>query len=194
MLAVLRRTGPCAVGGVRAARPELPSAGHVRHRTHAVRTLQRLHEALPDARLKQTYGLSELGILPTKSRSDDSLWVRLSGPGFAYEIRDGILWIRSETAMLGYLNAPAPFDDRGFFNTQDAVEVDGDYVRILGRKSEIINVAGEKVHPSEVEDVLLDHPEIADATVTGRPNPVTGMVVAATVKTPGPGGPGHVRP
>lgn len=149
-------------------------------------TLQRLHDVLPDVRLKQTYGLSELGILPTRSRSNDTLWVKLGGPGFEYEIREGVLWIRSEMAMLGYLNAPAPFDAEGFFNTQDAVEVDGDYVRILGRKSEIINVAGEKVYPSEVEDVLLDHPDIAEATVSGRPSPVTGMVVKAVVKTVAP--------
>ncbi|GGO88639.1 class I adenylate-forming enzyme family protein [Wenjunlia tyrosinilytica] len=147
-----------------------------------LRTLQKLKEALPDIRFKQTYGLSELGIMPTKSKSDDTLWVKLGGAGFEYRITDGILWIRSEMAMLGYLNAPAPFDDEGFFNTQDAVETDGDYVRILGRRSEIINVAGEKVYPSEVENVLLEIPNIAEATVSGRPSHITGMVVKATVK------------
>lgn len=145
-------------------------------------TLQRLKAALPAVRFKQTYGLSELGIMPTKSRSDDTLWVKLGGAGFDYRITDGILWIRSDMAMLGYLNAPAPFDDEGFFNTQDAVETDGEYVRILGRKSEIINVAGEKVYPSEVENVLLEIPVIAEATVSGRPSHVTGMVVKATVR------------
>jgi acyl-CoA synthetase (AMP-forming)/AMP-acid ligase II len=149
-------------------------------------TLQRLKAALPAVRFKQTYGLSELGILPTKSKADDTLWVRLGGAGFEYRIRDGVLWIRSEMAMLGYLNAPAPFDDEGFFNTQDAVETDGDYVRILGRKSEIINVAGEKVYPSEVEDVLLGLPVIAEATVSGKPSHVTGMVVKAVVKVTEP--------
>lgn len=149
--------------------------------------LQRLKQALPQVRLKQTYGLSELGILPTRSKSDDTLWVKLGGPGFEYEVREGILWIRSQLAMLGYLNAPAPFDADGFFNTQDAVEVDGDYVRILGRKSEIINVGGEKVYPSEVEDVLLEHPSVVDVTVSGKPSHVTGMVVKAVVKM-APGG------
>lgn len=148
-------------------------------------TLQRLRAAFPNVRFKQTYGLSELGILPTKSKADDTLWVKLGGPGFEYQIRDGILWIRSEMAMLGYLNAPAPFDEEGFFNTQDAVEVDGEFVRILGRKSEIINVAGEKVYPSEVENVLLELPYIAEATVSGKPSHVTGMVVKAVVKVTG---------
>src|SRR5262249_11349844 len=92
-----------------------------------------------------------------------------------------ILWIRSPTAMLGYLNAPSPFDAEGWFNTQDAVEVDGAYLRILGRANEIINVAGEKVYPAEVESVLLQTGNVRAAAVFGRPNPVTGQVVAARV-------------
>lgn len=146
-----------------------------------LRTLQRLKELLPHVRFKQTYGLSELGILPTKSRSDDTLWVKLGDSGFDHRIVDDVLWIRSEMAMLGYLNAPAPFDADGYFNTQDVVETDGDWIRILGRRSEIINVGGEKVYPSEVESVILEVPDVAEVTVSGRPSHVTGMVVKATV-------------
>jgi acyl-CoA synthetase (AMP-forming)/AMP-acid ligase II len=83
--------------------------------------------------------------------------------------------------MLGYLNAPSPFDPDGWFNTQDLVEVDGDFIRILGRKSEVINVGGEKVHPTEVEDVLLQLDNVRDVTVSAKQNPVTGQVVAATI-------------
>ncbi len=147
-----------------------------------LQTLQRLREALPGVRLKQTYGLSELGILPTRSRGDDSLWVKIGGSGFAYKIIDDILWIRSDVAMLGYLNAPAPFDEEGYFNTQDVVETDGEWLRILGRAHEVINVGGEKVYPSEVENVLLQLPNVAEVTVSGHPNAVTGMVVKATVQ------------
>jgi acyl-CoA synthetase (AMP-forming)/AMP-acid ligase II len=147
-----------------------------------LRTLEGLAAALPGVRLKQTYGLSELGILPTRSRSNGELWIKLGTTGFAHKIINNVLWIRSDMAMLGYLNAPAPFDDEGFFNTQDVVETDGDYVRILGRCSEIINVGGEKVYPTEVENVLMELPNIAEVTVSGRPNPVTGMVVQATVR------------
>ncbi|OLF17255.1 AMP-dependent synthetase [Actinophytocola xanthii] len=145
-------------------------------------TLQRLVAVLPGVRFKQTYGLSELGILPTRSRSDGELWVKLGGAGFEHKIVDNVLWIRSDMAMLGYLNAPAPFDEDGFFNTQDVVETDGEYVRILGRRSEIINVGGEKVYPAEVENVLLEIPNVAEATVSGRRSPVTGMVVMATLR------------
>lgn len=146
-----------------------------------IRTLTRLARDLPGARLKQTYGLSELGILPTKSRGDDTLWVKLGDAGFEHKIIDDVLWIRSDMAMLGYLNAEAPFDADGFFNTQDVVETDGEWLRILGRRSEIINVGGEKVYPSEVESAVLEVPGIAEATVSGHPSHVTGMVVKATV-------------
>ena len=144
-------------------------------------TLVGLHCAFPDVALKQTYGLSEIGIVPTRSRSPDSLWMQIGGANVEHKIVDGILWIRASTAMLGYLNAPSPFDADGWLNTRDKVEVDGDYLRIIGRESELINVGGEKVHPTEVENILLGAENIRDATVAARASPVTGSVVVATV-------------
>ncbi|MZP29438.1 AMP-binding protein [Heliobacterium undosum] len=142
-------------------------------------TLQRLRQALPQVQMQQTYGLSELGILRSKSKSSDSLWVKIGGEGFETKVVDGILWIRAESAMLGYLNAPSPFDEEGWFNTQDEVIIDGEYLRILGRRSEIINVGGEKVYPAEVESVLMQLENVVDAVVTGEKNPVTGQIVVA---------------
>jgi acyl-CoA synthetase (AMP-forming)/AMP-acid ligase II len=144
-------------------------------------TLAAVREALPRVRLKQTYGLSELGILPTQSRDSGSVWLKLGNAGFEHKIVEKVLWIRSPSAMLGYLNAPSPFDADGWFNTQDLVEQDGDYIRILGRKSELINVGGEKVHPTEIENVLLQLENVKDVTVRGQPNPITGQVVAAKI-------------
>jgi acyl-CoA synthetase (AMP-forming)/AMP-acid ligase II len=151
-------------------------------------TLAAVREALPSVPLKQTYGLSELGILPTRSRDPGSVWLKLGSAGYEHKIVDGVLWIRTPSAMLGYLNAPSPFDAEGWFNTQDMVETDGEYVRILGRKSELINVGGEKVHPAEIENVLLQLDNVKDVTVHARPNSITGEVVAAkiTVKAPEP--------
>jgi acyl-CoA synthetase (AMP-forming)/AMP-acid ligase II len=144
-------------------------------------TLTAIRDSLPQVRFKQTYGLSELGIMPTQSRSSDSLWLKLGNAGFEHRIVDGVLWLRSESAMLGYLNAPSPFDEEGWFNTQDVVEVDGDYIRIIGRKSELINVGGEKVHPIEIENVLLQLANVKDATVFAKSNAVTGQVVAVKI-------------
>ncbi len=56
--------------------------------------------------------------------------------------------------MLGYLNAPSPFTEDGWFMTGDRVDVDGEYIRFLGRDSGIINVGGQKVYPAEIESVI----------------------------------------
>jgi len=144
-------------------------------------TLESLRRAFPWVTLKQTYGLTELGVLPTRSRASGSLWLEVGGRGCQARIVDGVLWVRSDTAMLGYLNAPSPFDEDGWYNTHDAVEVDGLYVKILGRTTELINVGGQKVYPSEVETVLLEMDNICEATVWGEANSVTGQVVATRV-------------
>jgi acyl-CoA synthetase (AMP-forming)/AMP-acid ligase II len=149
-------------------------------------TLRALHEALPGVRLKQTYGLSELGILPTQSRSSDSLWIRIGAGGVEHKVIDGVLWVRSPRSMRGYLNAPDPFDADGWFNTEDMVELDGEYMIIRGRKSEIINVGGMKVYPTEVENVLLAAGNVRDVTVFGRRSPVVGQVVVARLSLLGP--------
>jgi acyl-CoA synthetase (AMP-forming)/AMP-acid ligase II len=144
-------------------------------------TLAAMHATFPNVKLKQTYGLSELGIMPTQSKAPDSLWMKLGNDGFEHKIVDGVLWIRSASAMLGYLNAPSPFDADGWFNTQDIVETDGEYLRVLGRRSEIINVGGEKVYPNEVESTLLAAGNVRDVTVSAKANAITGHVVAARI-------------
>lgn len=144
-------------------------------------TLQRLQETFPNVKLQQTYGLSELGILRSKSRDDGSLWVKVGGEDYETKVVQGTLWIRARSAMLGYLNADSPFDATGWFNTQDAVEQDGEWLRFLGRTSEIINVGGQKVYPAEVESVLLEMDNVADVTVRGERNPLLGQCVVARV-------------
>lgn len=144
-------------------------------------TLDRVRKAFPGVALQQTYGLSEVGVLRSKSRDDASLWVRVGGDGFQTKIVDNVLWIKSEYAMVGYLNAPSEFDAEGWFNTQDQVEVDGDYFRILGRVTDIINVGGQKVYPAEVEDVILPMNNIKDVAVYGEAHRLLGQIVVAKV-------------
>jgi len=145
-------------------------------------TLERLGVLFPEMQIQQTYGLSEVGILRSKSRSSDSLWMKVGGDEFTTKIVNGTLWIKSDSAMLGYLNAPSPFDDEGFLDTGDMVEQDGEWLRILGRKSEIINVGGLKVFPAEVESILLEMEGVEDVVVFGEDNPITGKMVAAKFK------------
>lgn len=149
-------------------------------------TLEHACRAFPDTRFLQTYGLTELGILRSQSRESNSLWVRIGGEGFEWKVLDGRLWIRAKSAMLGYLNAPSPFDADGFFDTGDLVEADGDWIRFLGRKSDVINVGGNKVHPAEVESMLLEMDDVIDVAVRGESHALTGQIVAATVRVAKP--------
>ncbi len=144
-------------------------------------TLKSARKIFPNVEFRQTYGMIELGVMRTKSRSPDSLWVKLGGEGYLTRVIDGVLQIRADAAMLGYLNADSPFTDDGYLITGDLVETDGEWVRILGRQSDIINVGGQKVYPAEVEAILLECPGVADALVYGESNPILGKVVCANL-------------
>ncbi|OGT06653.1 MAG: AMP-dependent synthetase [Gammaproteobacteria bacterium GWF2_41_13] len=144
--------------------------------------LQRFHQHFPEVRLQQTYGLSELGILRSKSKSSDSLLMKIGGEGFEIRVVDGLLEIKAKSAMLGYLNAPSPFTEDGWLKTGDAVEVEGEYLKILGRKSEMINVGGEKVYPAEIENVLLEMNGVEDVLVVGEPNAILGNIVKVKLR------------
>ncbi len=148
-------------------------------------TLAGLRAVFPKVELRQTYGLIELGVLRAKSQSSDSLWVKVGGEGYELRVVDGILQIKADAAMLGYLNAPNPFTDDGYFITGDRVEVNGEYMRFLGRDSELINVGGQKVFPAEVEAVLLECELVEDAVVYGQRHPIIGKIVCADIQLRG---------
>ena len=145
-------------------------------------TLDRVAAAFPNVHLQQTYGLSEVGVLRSQSRPDGSLWVRIGGEGFRTQVRDDVLWIKSDYRMEGYLNAPSGFDSEGWFNTQDRVEVDGEWFRILGRMTDIINVGGQKVYPVEVEEAILGLDNVEDVAVYGEVHALLGQIVVAKVR------------
>ena len=83
--------------------------------------------------------------------------------------------------MMGYINAPSPFTSDGYLITGDLVEQDGEWLKILGRQSDIINVGGEKVYPSEVEAILLEHSDVVDANVFGEKHPLLGQIVCSQI-------------
>jgi len=144
-------------------------------------TLRFCREMFPKATLMQKYGTSEIGTPRSQSKSSESLWVKIGGEGYQWRVVEGILQVKAESAMLGYLNAPSPFTEDGWFITGDCVEVDGEYLRFLGRDSDIINVGGKKVYPAEVESVMKQLPEVVEATVYGERNALLGQIVAAKV-------------
>jgi long-chain acyl-CoA synthetase len=143
--------------------------------------LQKLNKYFPNIKLQQTYGLIELGVMSSKSKNNESLWVKIGGNGYETRVIDGLLEIKSDSAMIGYLNAESPYTEDGWFRTGDAVEVDGEYFKILGRKSELINVGGEKVYPQEVENLILSIDHVLDVQVYGEKHPFTGNIVCAKI-------------
>lgn len=144
-------------------------------------TLDRLCEKLPEVDFRQTYGLSELGVFQVKSKARDSLWFQIGGKGIETKVVNDVLHIRSDNRMLGYLNAPSPFVD-GWYDTGDIVEQDADYIKVVGRAKEVLNVGGLKILPGEVERVALLHPDVLRAKVVGVSNPITGQHIEVTVQ------------
>jgi fatty-acyl-CoA synthase len=93
--------------------------------------------------------------------------------------------------MTGYLDAPddtaAAVDPDGWLHTGDLASMDErGYCRIEGRLKDMIIRGGENIYPPEIEQVLAEHPAVAEAAVVGVPDPVWGERVAAFVRR-GPG-------
>jgi long-chain acyl-CoA synthetase len=145
-------------------------------------TLDALCELLPNVDFRQTFGMSELGIVRVKSKARNSLFMRIGGEGVETRVRDSILEIRSATRMLGYLNADSPFDKDGWYNTKDIVEERNGHYKITGRTSEVINVGGLKFMASEVERVALQYEHVELVKAEAQPNPITGQHVELTVQ------------
>jgi acyl-coenzyme A synthetase/AMP-(fatty) acid ligase len=145
--------------------------------------LERLKTAFPRVKFLQTFGTSETGIATTSSLSSNSTFMKIDDPDLEYQIESGELWLRSQTQILGYLNASMEsFTEDGWFKTGDLVEEgENGYLRIIGRSKEVINVGGEKVLPIEVESVLMQMSQIDDVLIYAMPNAITGQSVAAEV-------------
>ena len=138
-------------------------------------------DKFPHADFRQTYGLSELGILRIKGEEKNSLFITIGGKT-EYKIIDNVLHIKAENPMLGYLNAENPFDKDGYYNTKDIVEKKGDYFKIIARETDLINIGGQKINPLDLETFLLSISEIKDASVYGVPNKILGNTLKLDVE------------
>jgi acyl-coenzyme A synthetase/AMP-(fatty) acid ligase len=146
-------------------------------------TLNILCELLPNIEFRQMYGTTELGVIRVKSFTKDSLYMKIGGEGIETRIVDNILQIRSKFRMLGYLNAPSPFDADGWYDTKDVIEEWNGYCKIVGRTSDVINVGGLKFMASEVERVALEFPNVSLVKAYPRQNPITGQHVELIVQS-----------
>jgi len=114
-------------------------------------------------------------------------------PGIELEIRDeagtvlpagepGLIWIRGDQVSGEYAGLGSAVDERGFFFTRDQGRLDADgYLFIEGRMDDTIIRGAENIAPAEIEDVLLRHPEVADAVAVGVPDEEWGQRIEAAV-------------
>ena len=151
------------------------------------------------APLIESYGMTEAAHqmasspLPPAQRIPGSVGIA-AGPEIAIMDNQGAMLapgqvgeivIRGDNVTAGYENNPAAnaeaFVD-GWFRTGDQGVLDADgYLTLTGRLKEIINRGGEKISPREVDEVLLDHPAVAQVVTFAMPHPKLGEEVAAAV-------------
>jgi fatty-acyl-CoA synthase len=155
-----------------------------------VEVLQELTRRLPDVRLYNFYGQTEMSPLATVLRPEDQM--RKAGsagrPSINVETRlvdnddlpvpagsVGEIVHRSPHAMLGYWNDPGKTADAfrgGWFHSGDLAVMDGEgYITIVDRKKDMINTGGENVSSREVEEVIYEHPKVAEVAVFGVAHP-----------------------
>ena len=172
------------------------------------RVVEEALDAMPDVGFVNAYGLTEtsstVAVLgPADHREalasdDDAVRERLRSvgratPGIEFEVRDevgtvlgagvtGRLFVRGAQVSGEYVGPGSTLDAEGWFDTRDRARVDEHgYVYIDGRGDDTIIRGGENIAPAEVEDVLMQHPDVADAAVVGLPDDEWGQRIAAVV-------------
>ncbi len=118
--------------------------------------------------------------------------VGLPLPGVDLRLADGTdeILLRGPNVMAGYWERPdattGAFTEDGWFSSGDVGAYDADgYLRIVGRRKELIISGGYNIYPREVEDVLRSHPAVVDAAVVGLPDATWGERVTAYVEAAG---------
>jgi acyl-CoA synthetase (AMP-forming)/AMP-acid ligase II len=151
------------------------------------------------APLIESYGMTEAthqmasNPLPPAVRKPGSVGIA-AGPQVAIMAEDGALLksgstgeivIRGPNVTAGYESNPkanAEAFTNGWFRTGDQGMMDDDgYVTLTGRLKEIINRGGEKISPREVDEILMDHPAVAQVVCFGMPHNKLGEEIAAAV-------------
>jgi len=170
--------------------------------------IQRAMQLFPKVAFTNAYGLTEtsstIAVLgPEEHRAaaesrDPAVQRRLASagrplPGVEVEIRDpegralpagerGEIHVRGEQVSGEYLGRGSQLLEGGWFPTHDGGLLDAEgYLFVEGRIDDVIVRGGENLSPGEIEDVLLDHPAVADCAVVGVPDEQWGEAVAAAV-------------
>ena len=163
---------------------------------------------LPDVGFVNAYGLTETSstiavLTPDDHRdalatNDESAARRLGSvgqpvPGIEVEIRredgtvcgadePGELFVRGEQVSGKYTDIGSVLDEHGWFPTRDVAFLDEQgYLFIGGRSDDTIIRGGENIAPAEIEDVLVEHPQVRECAVVGADDPEWGQIIVAVV-------------
>jgi long-chain acyl-CoA synthetase len=160
--------------------------------------IRRLHEQF-GLDLAEGYGLTEAAPVVTSSAGQplkvgsvgkvlDGIEVRLVDDAGEDVLAgdSGEVWVRGPNVFLGYLDEPEQtarvLTADGWLRTGDIATVDDDgYLYLVDRAKDLVIVSGFNVFPAEVEEVLAEHPGVAEVGVVGVPHPHTGEAVKAFV-------------
>lgn len=160
-----------------------------------------LAERLPQTRICMHYGLTEASRsafmefhadaahLDTVGKASPGTEIRIYKDGVQQYTAPGEVCVRGPHVFHGYLDEEHPAFIDGFFRTGDMGRLDEEgYLHLTGRIKELINSGGKKVSPQEVEELLNQHPDIAESACVGMPDEhgVLGEIVTAFV-VPAPG-------
>jgi long-chain acyl-CoA synthetase len=175
--------------------------------------VRRALQLLPDVGFVNAYGLTEtsstIAVLTpddhwtAQCASDPAIAKRLGSvgqpvPGIELQIRDedgtvlppgetGELFVRGEQVSGRYTGIGSVLDENGWFPTKDIAMLDEDgYLFIGGRSDDTIIRGGENIAPAELEEVLIEHPQVRDVAVVGVEDPQWGQAIVAVV-VPRPG-------
>src|SRR5690606_20754950 len=88
---------------------------------------------------------------------------------------NGEIHLRAPMLLRCYRDGTDPKLADGFYPTGDLGAMDGDQLRVHGRRDDLIITGGENVWPAAVERVLLGHPKVAEVAIVGRPDPEWGQ-------------------
>jgi cyclohexanecarboxylate-CoA ligase len=149
--------------------------------------IRRAAEYFERAVVTRVYGSTEVPVTTVGAPLDPDHAADTDGrAGFAQiTLADGEIHARGPQMLVGYLHAgdeAGSFDADGYFRTGDLARwVDGDYLVVTGRAKDLIIRNGENIAPKEIEDILIDHPGIAEIAVVGLPDARTGERACAVI-------------
>jgi len=149
--------------------------------------IRRAADYFERAVVTRVYGSTEVPVTTVGAPLDPDHAADTDGrPGFAQvTLRDGEICARGPQMLVGYLHPgdeAGSFDADGYFRTGDLARwVDDDYLVVTGRAKDLIIRNGENIAPKEIEDILIDHPGIAEIAVVGLPDTRTGERACAVI-------------